>query len=293
MGTGTTLLARLLHRFSDRSSGPLVEVDAKSLSPALRFSLSDLRQADVWKKAYEGTLVVDHVAEPTNHLMNEVTDDSNWKRSSVGDDKEPRVVVIANVAGNAKNKDNVQKWSDEWMQSKRTIYLTPLRDRREDVPVLTHHFVQEQRQRHGGRIMSVVGEAMERLEEHRWDGNLRELRNAIEFALLRAHAEEASSIESCHLPNTVANSGKIGNEIASWDYRYQTSRVEIELVHQAIVRRGITVKTRLAAELGYSDRFTLLRRLRKAMRDYPKLAKEFPAVAEMFLGARNAGDRSN
>ncbi|MCC7336418.1 MAG: sigma-54-dependent Fis family transcriptional regulator [Pirellulaceae bacterium] len=291
MGTGTTLLSRLLHRFSDRSSGPLVEVDANRLSPAPRFSLADLRQTDAWNKAYKGTLVVDHVVEPTDRLMNEVIDNSNGKMSPTGDDKEPRVVVIANVAGNA--TDKVRQRSDEWAQSRRTIYLPPLRDRREDVAVLTHHFVQEQRQLHGGRVMSVAGDAMERLEQHHWYGNVRELRNVIEFATLRLHVNEDDLIESRHLPSTLASSGSVGNDSASWDYRYQTSRAEIELVHQAIVRRGITVKTRLAEELGYSDRFTLLRRIRKAMTNYPRLAKEFPAVAEMFLGARNAGERAN
>ena len=68
----------------------------------------------------------------------------------------------------------------------------------------------------------------------------------------------------------------------TWDYRTHLARAEVWLAEQAFEEKGISQKTALAKALGYNDRFSFMRRLRKRLVDFPELREEFPRVAKIF-----------
>ncbi len=264
-GTGTTLVSRMIHRYSN-CKGSLVEVSSSEFGERVARACS-AHESNSWNRARDGTLVLDRITTGKKEV-------SEWIESNRTDSRfDPRIVLLTQVSASKNLKDDV------------AVRLPALRERRRDIPLLTNHFLHQQ-QVHSECSVSVIGEeVMERFENHAWIGNIRELKNAIEFAVIRATADESSTIETKHLPRTIVDSSTRTIR-GDWNYQYQISRAEVDLVNQAVTRRGIRTKTRLADELGYSDRFTLLRRVRRALTDHPQLRQEFPAVAELFSDAR-------
>jgi DNA-binding NtrC family response regulator len=150
------------------------------------------------------------------------------------------------------------------------------------------HFLQGQRAARHTTARSVSGAAMATLEEYAWPGNVRELRNAIEFAAIQAALADGDEICREHLPTTLVGTEacqtrkSVSSGEVVWDYRLHLARTELELADRAIRERAIVQKTELASALGYSDRFTLMRRIRKALSGFPALESEYPAVAGLF-----------
>ena len=161
------------------------------------------------------------------------------------------------------------------------IYLPPLRDRRQDIPLLAASFLHEFRQ--GGRTPAKTfsREAIEVLETHPWPGNLLELRNAVEFAAIHALIDGSEELTGEHLPTNLRQ-GKGVDAEGDWDYRYHVARAEVALVERAIIERRAPNKTQLAELLGYTDRFAFARRMRKALEEHKKLAGEFHRTAVLF-----------
>src|SRR5690606_29054607 len=85
------------------------------------------------------------------------------------------------------------------------IFLPPLRERRDDIPALVHHFIDKFNQEHGSRIKGIAPEALEALEHFHWPGNIRELENAIEHAFV---VETKDQISYFSLPEYIRRSTK-------------------------------------------------------------------------------------
>jgi DNA-binding NtrC family response regulator len=264
-GTGTSLVSRMIHRYSD-CKGSLVEVQASEfLESVMR---SGAIHSDSWNRSHDGTLVLDRIETRKTEVQRWIESGKTESRNG------PHIVLLSKEKGTTCASDEA-------------VRLPPLRDRRRDIPLLVNHFLHQQRHQGGSSTVSVVEEeVMDRFENHAWEGNVRELKNAVEFATIRAGTDEAPTLQPKHLPQTIIESGARTIK-GEWNYQFQISRAEVDFVNQAVTRRGIHTKTKLADELGYSDRFTLLRRIRKALTDHPQLEKEFPIVAELFSGARS------
>jgi DNA-binding NtrC family response regulator len=264
-GTGTTLVSRMIHRYSN-CKGSLVEVSSSEFVERVT-QAGSAHEPDSWSRARDGTLVLDRIETRKTEVQ-------AWINSNRGGSRfDPRIVLLSHVSEPENAKDDV------------TVRLPPLRERRRDIPLLTNHFLHQQRLQNESSVSVVDEEVMDRFENHAWAGNIRELKNAIELAVIRASSDESQTIETKHLPLTIADSSTRTIR-GDWNYQYQISRAEVDLVNQAVTRRGIRTKTKLADELGYSDRFTLLRRVRRALADHPQLRQEFPSVAELFSEAR-------
>lgn len=264
-GTGTTLVSRMIHRYSN-CKGALVEVSSSDFVERV-VQTGSSHESDSWNRARDGTLVFDRVATRKAEVH-------AWIKSNRTDARyDPRIVLLSNVSGLESTQDGVM------------VRLPPLRERRQDIPLLTNHFLHKRRLQSECSVSVVDEEVMNCFENYSWGGNIRELENVIEFAVIRASSVESSTIRAEHLPQTIVDNStrKIRGD---WNYQYQISRAEVDLVNQAVTRRGIRTKTKLADELGYSDRFTLLRRVRRALADHPQLRQEFPTVAELFSDAR-------
>jgi DNA-binding NtrC family response regulator len=174
------------------------------------------------------------------------------------------------------------------------INLPPLRERREDIALLATHILHEMW--HAGRTSArtLARDALEALEQHPWPGNLAELQATVEFAAVQATiGEAAEELTVAHIPSTVRLSGPGSAAVDRWNYRFQTARAEVELVEMAARELRHPTKAILAERLGYTDRFALGRRVRKALADFPELAADHPRVAALFRDtARSRRERS-
>lgn len=292
-GCGSTLAARLFHRYGYNPDGPFVEVIAESMRRGAAFYKG---RHSPWEQAIGGTVAVDGVETLSRPTVEDLLQTQTFISSIINT---PRVLLLHHIqpAGQLYGNGTVEAQSDisSWITNQEhvlPIVLPPLRQRREDIPLLATHFLQ--RQRAGGHTSarSISGAAMKRLESHSWPGNLCELRNVVEYAALQATAGGVEELDEENLPSGLSGfefgSHERGHPTATgWDYHMHLARTEIELADRAVRERGISQKMALAKALGYTDRFTLMRRIRKALTDFPLLAREFPSVAGMFLKVRD------
>lgn len=172
------------------------------------------------------------------------------------------------------------------------LFLPPLRERREDIPLLAAYFLQEQRRIGRAQARAFANDAMHQLESYAWPGNLHELRATVEFASIQSLIARADEITRKHLPANLGDNSApsgVANTLKSRDYRLHLARAEVALVAHSIDNSPTMTKTQLADTLGYSDRFAFSRRLRKALEEFPQVAEEFKVVATRF-SARSPSD---
>jgi transcriptional regulator with GAF, ATPase, and Fis domain len=168
------------------------------------------------------------------------------------------------------------------------IRLPPLRERPEDIPLLVQHFVEREGPRLGRRIGAVAAETLAELEGYPWPGNIRELRNVIERALVM------SSGDVLRLPGPLRAEGAAAgaapaSELGSATFAEIVRRRKIELIREALAKSG--GNQRLAAELLGLHRPSLTRMIRElGLREDGEVAGG-PASAEGSRPGPGAGSR--
>ena len=201
-GTGKELAAEAIHRRSRRCDGPFVAVNCGGLSDELAasqlfghrrgaFTGAVENHAGLFEAANGGTLFLDEIAElspRTQALFLRALDEGAVAR--VGESA-PRRVDVRVIA--ATNKDLASEIEEN--NFRRDLYyrirvarirMPALRERRSDIPLLAHAFLGESRARRGKAVESLSDEALRLLLDYAWRGNVRELKNAIEFATIHA-----------------------------------------------------------------------------------------------------------
>jgi DNA-binding NtrC family response regulator len=163
------------------------------------------------------------------------------------------------------------------------IHLPPLRERPEDVPILAGLFLQEFRQAGKTTARTLSPGVLTVIEGNPWPGNLHELRNAVEFAAIRASIEGCEEVDEQHLPADLRKPGAHQSALG-WNYRRHVAWAEVELVEAAIREHRGANKTQLAGILGYTDRFAFGRRMRKLLEEDEGMVADFPHVAALFAG---------
>jgi len=199
-GTGKELLARAIHRLSSRKDRPLVTVNCASLPPTLIESELFGRE----KGAYTGaltrligrfevadgsTLFLDEIGELPLELQSKllrVLEEGNFER--LGSTKTIHVNVRIIAATNRDIGEEVKAGRFRkdlyYRLNVYPIAIPPLRERRGDIPMLVWAFVKEFENRMGKRIESISKKSIEALQSYSWPGNIRELRNVIERAII-------------------------------------------------------------------------------------------------------------
>lgn len=164
---------------------------------------------------------------------------------------------------------------DQWVRStvsKRdveVIHMPPLRDRKEDIPLLASYLLEAQRKRGREGASLLDPAAMLRLLAHNWPGNVTELRIALEYGALRAMADGLQVIRREHLAfvDTVG-----ATDCRQWDLEYREAHSAVELVEAAIGELATSNKTKLSGFLHVQTPTTLTRRIERAFKRYPELS---------------------
>ncbi|MEX0856067.1 MAG: sigma-54 dependent transcriptional regulator [Gemmatimonadota bacterium] len=201
-GTGKELVARAIHAGSSRSSGPFIRVNCGALAESLldselfghekgAFTGAERRRRGRFELANGGTLFLDEVATvapQTQVRLLRVLQERELERVG-GEETIPvdvRVIAATNqpperlLEGSAFREDLFYRLHVV------PLTLPPLRERKEDIPVLARHFVAKLRERTRSPVSSITEAALARLSQHAWPGNVRELENVIERALVLA-----------------------------------------------------------------------------------------------------------
>jgi DNA-binding NtrC family response regulator len=203
-GSGKEMVARTLHDLSRRRSAPFVPVNCGAISPTLMeselfghergsFTGADRRHRGLFERAHRGTLFLDEVTEMPLELqvkLLRVLETGSLTRTGGETPLEIDVRIIA--ATNRKPDQAVAKGSlreDLYYRLKVFhIPVPPLRERLEDIDVLSVHFLELLAEKEGRRKF-LTPEALDALRRHQWPGNVRELKNAIYTAYLLADGD--------------------------------------------------------------------------------------------------------
>ena len=216
-GTGKELIAQAIHAASTRREGKWVPINCAALSDSLleselfghekgAFTGADRRRIGRFEAADGGTLFLDEIGDISAAMQAKllrVLQSGCFER--VGGTETVRVDVRIVAASNKRLDDLVRQGafrSDLYYRLRVVpIDLPPLRDRREDIPLLALHFLNKLAARSTPPVTEIDPEAMHALYSHDWPGNIRELENAIKAAVALA---DGTTIHRANLPSHVA-----------------------------------------------------------------------------------------
>lgn len=270
-GVGKELVARALHRRSNRS-GAFVAVNCGAIPENLLESelfghkkgaytdaVGDRR--GLFEEAHAGTLFLDEVGElPLNLQVKllRVLEDERIRRLGETRDIQVDVRIIAATHRDLDKEVQASRFREDlfYRLNVLSIHVPPLRERREDIPLLIEHFITRNNVRLGTQLQGVEPEARRALYEYSWPGNVRELENTIERAMVLC---EGDTIQAADLPARLRKvEDPISAQMNSAELSIKkTSRlVETVLIRRALERtRGN--RTRAAELLEISHRALL------------------------------------
>lgn len=215
-GTGKEVMARLIHTNSARRNGPYVAVNCAALTETLleselfghekgAFTGAEKRREGRFMTAHKGTIFLDEIGEiPLSMQVKLLRVIQEREIQRVGGDQPLKVDVRILAATNKDLAHEVAegRFRQDLYYRLNVVALTlpPLRDRREDIPLLAMHFLKLFAQRNGKTVKGFTPTAMDRLLKHSWPGNVRELENAVERAVVLLVGDYVSERE---LPPTL------------------------------------------------------------------------------------------
>lgn len=199
-GTGKDLAAKAIHYNSDRAAKPFVNITASALPEQLleselfgheRGAFTDARQQKrgLFETADGGTVFLDEIGEMAPGLQAKLLrflEEKTFKRVGGLVDLRVDVRVIAATNRNLEEEVKAGKFREDLFYRLQVmpVHLPPLRERNGDIQLLVNYYIDRYNREFRKRVRGATPEAMALLEHYRWPGNIRELRNAVERAML-------------------------------------------------------------------------------------------------------------
>ncbi len=205
-GTGKELIANALHERSSRREGPFVKINCAALPKELieselfghmkgSFTGATTEKVGLLEEAHKGSLLLDEITEMPVDLQAKLLRvlEERVVRRIGGAKSIPvdfRLISSSNRNPEQAVKEGHLRQDLYFRINTVTIEVPPLRERREDLPILVQAFLERYRSKHARAIDAIEPEAYRRLLAYQWPGNVRELQHAIERAVLVAHGRE-------------------------------------------------------------------------------------------------------
>jgi DNA-binding NtrC family response regulator len=283
-GSGKEIVARTIHKLSPRVAGPFVAINCSAIPETLMeseifghergaFTGAAERRIGCFELADGGTLLLDEIGEmpaPTQAKLLRVLEDRKVRRLGSKSETPVDVRVLA-----ATNKDpevavgNGQLRQDLYFRlNVFHIHLPPLRDHKEDIPLLVDYMLRDVNAKHGKQVRGIGAEVLDIFMSHTWPGNIRELRNVLERAAIMCDKE---LITRGTLPGEFGKTGAKGpSDLSTIKFPVGTTvdAMERELILQTLAATGNN-KTRAAELLGISLK-TLHNKLKEYGSDRPE-----------------------
>ncbi|KPJ77787.1 MAG: Fis family transcriptional regulator [Deltaproteobacteria bacterium SG8_13] len=216
-GTGKELVARAVHEASARKSGPFIKVNCAALNENLleselfghtrgAYTGAERTRIGRFEAAHGGTIFLDEIGDiplATQVKLLRVLEEKEIER--VGD-QTPIKVDVRVISATNKTLENLieRDLFREDLYFRINVFplsCPPLRERREDIPIIVQSFIRGNNSKSGKKILGLTPEALEKLTAYSWPGNVRELRNAVEYAFVLC---PSGGIGVHHLPPKIA-----------------------------------------------------------------------------------------
>jgi DNA-binding NtrC family response regulator len=277
-GSGKEIVARTVHKLSPRAGGPFVAINCSAIPESLMeseifghergaFTGAEERRIGCFELADGGTLLLDEIGEmpaPTQAKLLRVLEDRKVRRLGSKTETPVDVRVVA-----ATNKDPEQAVGSGHLRQDLYfrlnvfhINLPPLREHKEDIPLLTEHILRDINVKHSKSVKGVGAEVMDIFMSHTWPGNIRELRNVLERSAIMC---ERDLITRACLPGEFGKSqAKSPSDLGAIKFPVGTTvdAMERELILQTLAATSNN-KTRAAELLGIS-----LKTLHNKLKEY-------------------------
>ena len=247
-GTGKELVARAIHELSPRAGKPFIAVDCAAIPDTLleselfghekgAFTGAAERRLGRFELADTGTIFLDEIGDiPASTQVKLLRVLENRAFFRVGGTQPIKVDVRVVAATNRNLRDAVQlgEFRDDlyYRLSVLNIYLPPLRERREDIPLLLRRFIREFARAHDRPFRGITPEALERLVAAPWPGNVRQLRNLVESMVVLAPGNE---IRASDIPPDVTDGAGSLLPVRVQQQRQDVSGQELEFILRNIM----------------------------------------------------------
>src|SRR5229473_6746003 len=276
-GSGKEILARTIHRLSPRADRPFIAINCSAIPESLMeseifghergaFTGAAERRLGCFELADGGTLLLDEIGEmpaPTQAKLLRVLEDHKVRR--LGSKVETPVDVRVLAATNKEPEQAVAKGElrqDLYFRlNVFHLHLPPLRERKDDIPLLVEHILRDINVKHGHQVRGVNPDVLELFAGYSWPGNVRELRNVLERAAIVSNRD---LIGRAHLPADFGHAlATASSDLTSLRFPLGTTveAVERELILQTLA--STNNKTRAAELLGIS-----LKTLHNKLKEY-------------------------
>jgi two-component system nitrogen regulation response regulator GlnG len=263
-GTGKELVARAIHKYSDRANKPFIAINCAAIPEQLleselfgyekgAFTGAEKQKTGKFEEANGGTLFLDEIGDMSLSLQAKllrVLQEGIIER--LGSTKAIKVDsrIVAATNRNLEN-DIISKAFREDLYYRLkviTISLPPLRMRKEDIPLLTQHFLLKHSKGSRNENLSLAAESMKRLTDYHWPGNIRELENVIKRAIILAKSNIISPdllFEGIEKPEIQSTSERtklfayLNQQIAASEgeiYKLAIEEFEKDLLHWALTK---------------------------------------------------------
>ncbi|MDF2696517.1 MAG: transcriptional regulator, NifA subfamily, Fis Family [Labilithrix sp.] len=231
-GTGKELIARAVHQLSDRRNGPFIKINCGAIPAGLleselmghergAFTGAVERRIGRFELAQDGTIFLDEIGELALELQPKLLrllQEREFER--VGGSKtlrsNARLVAATHRDLGAMVAERTFREDLFYRLNVFPVEMPPLRERRQDIPLLVEHFVREQSRRLNRNIRSIPPATLSRLTEYDWPGNIRELQNVLERAVIMAEdGVLAVPALTCASARSVAHVSPSADDLAS------------------------------------------------------------------------------
>jgi two-component system, NtrC family, nitrogen regulation response regulator NtrX len=216
-GSGKELTARTIHALSTRAEAPFVVINAAAITPErMEIELFGIEQSNgdqarkvgALEEAHGGTLFIDEIADMPRETQNKILRvlvDQTFQRFGGTGKVEVNVRIITSTARNLEEEIAAGRFREDLFHrlSVVPIRVPPLAERREDVPELVEHFMDQISQATGLPKRRIGTDAMAVLQTHDWPGNVRQLRNNVERLMILAGGDADAVITADMLPQDV------------------------------------------------------------------------------------------
>jgi two-component system nitrogen regulation response regulator NtrX len=279
-GAGKELAARTVHTRSARASGPFVVINAAAITPDLMetelFGIEQSngvhqRKVGALEEAHGGTLFIDEIADMPRETQNKILRvlvDQTFQRVGGSIKVAVDVRIVSSTSRNIEAEISTGRFREDLYHrlSVVPVRVPPLAERREDIPDLVNHFMDQISQSTGLPKRTIGEDAMAVLQSHDWPGNVRQLRNNVERLMILAGGDPNAAISASMLPQDVGSmvpsmpNGNGGEQLMGLPLREARELFEREYLLAQINRFGGNISR--TAEFVGMERSALHRKLK-------------------------------
>jgi DNA-binding NtrC family response regulator len=264
-GTGKEMVARAIHQLSPRRDKPFIAINCSAIPASLMesemfghergaFTGADQRRLGCWELADGGTLFLDEVGEIPIDLQAKflrVLEEERVRRLGGKGEITVDVRVVSATNKDLKEEIKAGRFREDLFFRLNVFHvnLAPLKERRDDIPLLVQHFIDKFGREGGRRPAGVSAPAMKLLVDYGWPGNIRELRNTLERAVILCGG---ATIDVEHLPAELAAGGG-ESAYLKLPYGLPLREIEKEYILSTLTRLQNN-KARTSQALGISEK---------------------------------------